>query len=381
MTSVRRCRSASDVSTLLVYDHGAPIAIASEFLTYVSLRGFSPHTVLAYAYDLAHLWRFFAVAGLSWGQLIPARAPELLAYSRSLQSSRRGSATGPVLATSGGEPSKTLSPRTVNRALAAVSAFYDWAILCGRLDGVNPILRIAERSAMMASDRHLPFLTGIARSPLSAKALRVRTARRLPRPLDPEQVGKLLPQLRNRRDLAIVRLMLDGGLRPGEVLGLHLTDIAYGRRRLVVRCRDDHPRGARSKSRIERMVDLHEAVTLEAVSAYIVRERPTDATSPLLFLVGGRGPRREEPLSYAALVRMFARACERAGIRAPRVTPHALRHTHATRMWEAGMRELTLQKRLGHTSIEATRLYTCVSDASVVAEYRRALGLGDAEIA
>jgi integrase/recombinase XerD len=61
------------------------------------------------------------------------------------------------------------------------------------------------------------------------------------------------------------------------------------------------------------------------------------------------------------------------------VTPHALRHTHATRMWEAGMRELTLQKRLGHASVEATRLYTRVSDASVVAEYRRALGLGQAD--
>jgi len=381
MTSVRRSRDAGDVSTLLVDDHGAPIAIANEFLSYVSLRGCSPNTVLAYAYDLAYLWRFFVVAGLTWDQLIPARAPELLAYLSSLQSSRRGSATGPVLATSGGELSQTLSPRTVNRALAAVSAFYDWAILCSQLDGVNPILRIAERSAMMASDRHRPFLTGTAKSPLSAKALRVRTSRRLPRPLEPEQVGKLLPQLRNRRDLAIVRLMLDGGLRPGEVLGLHLTDIAYGRRRLVVRCRDDHPRGARSKSRIERIVDLHEAVTLEAVSAYIMRERPADVTSPILFLVGGRGPRREEPLSYAALVRMFARACERAGIRAPWVTPHALRHTHATRMWEAGMRELTLQKRLGHATVEATRLYTRVSDASVVAEYRRALGLGDAGVA
>ena len=142
---------------MLVDDHGAPIAIATEFLTYVSLRGCSPNTVLAYAYDLAHLWRFFAVAGVSWDQLIPARAPELLAYLRSLQSSRRGSATGPVLATSGGEPSKTLSPRTVNRALAAVSAFYDWAILCSRLDGVNPILRVAERSAMMASVGTDPF--------------------------------------------------------------------------------------------------------------------------------------------------------------------------------------------------------------------------------
>ena len=38
-------------------------------------------------------------------------------------------------------------------------------------------------------------------------------------------------------------------------------------------------------------------------------------------------------------------------------------------MWEAGMRELTLQKRLGHATVEATRLYTRVSDASVVAEY------------
>src|SRR5271166_6216571 len=51
------------------------------------------------------------------------------------------------------------------------------------------------------------------------------------------------------------------------------------------------------------------------------------------------------------------------------------RHTHATAMWEGGMRELTLQKRLGHASPESTRIYTRVSDAVVVAEYRRALGL------
>lgn len=57
------------------------------------------------------------------------------------------------------------------------------------------------------------------------------------------------------------------------------------------------------------------------------------------------------------------------------MTPHALRHTHATRMWEAGMRELTLQKRLGHASPESTKIYTRVSDAVVVTEYRRALGL------
>ncbi len=104
-------------------------------------------------------------------------------------------------------------------------------------------------------------------------------------------------------------------------------------------------------------MDLHEADTLATLSAYVMNERPQDADSRLVFLLGGRGTRRLEPLGYDGLVRMFSRACSRAGIREPWVTPHALRHTHATRMWEGGMRELTLQKRLGHASPESTRLY------------------------
>jgi integrase len=43
-------------------------------------------------------------------------------------------------------------------------------------------------------------------------------------------------------------------------------------------------------------------------------------------------------------------------------------------MWEGGMRELSLQKRLGHASPESTRRYTRVSDTIVVAEYLRAIG-------
>src|SRR5260370_820465 len=77
---------------------------------------------------------------------------------------------------------------------------------------------------------------------------------------------------------------------------------------------------------------------------------------------------------YHALVKLFERHCERLHMHDPWITPHALRHTHATRMWEGGMRELTLQKRLGHASPESTRIYTQVSDPLMVAEYQRALG-------
>lgn len=142
---------------------------------------------------------------------------------------------------------------------------------------------------------------------------------------------------------------------------------------MIVRHREDHPKGARTKSRVERVVDLHEPEALATLSAYVMGERPLRAKSPFIFLVGGNGERRFEPLSYSALHKVFVRQCEKLGIRTPWTTPHALRHSHATRMWEGGMRELTLQKRLGHASPNSTRLYTRVSDAAVVEEYRRAL--------
>ena len=105
-----------------------------------------------------------------------------------------------------------------------------------------------------------------------------------------------------------------------------------------------------------------------------MEERPREADSTLVFLVGGRGAKRCEPLSYAALAKLFARCCERVGIHDSWVTLHTLRHTHATRMWEGGMRELALMRRLGHASPESTQLYTRVADPLLVAEYRRAMG-------
>ncbi len=98
---------------------------------------------------------------------------------------------------------------------------------------------------------------------------------------------KLLDALRFKRDKAMILLMLHGGLRPGEVLNLRLEDIQYGRKRVVIRYRTDHPKGVRTKSRVERLVDLHQPETLLAVSDYVMHERPTETDSPYVFLVEG----------------------------------------------------------------------------------------------
>jgi hypothetical protein len=128
------------------------------------------------------------------------------------------------------------------------------------------------------------------------RSVRVKTVQRLPRPLSDGQVEALIAQLWCERDWALVLMMLEGGLRPGETLGLRLDDIDYGRRRVVVRHREDHPRGVRSKSRTERVVDLHEGAPLTALSGYVMGERPREADTALVFLVGGNTRRRCEPL-------------------------------------------------------------------------------------
>ncbi|MFE3638681.1 hypothetical protein [Streptomyces sp. NPDC059168] len=76
------------------------------------------------------------------------------------------------------------------------------------------------------------------------------------------------------------------------------------------------PRAPGRKSRRKRVVDLHEAETLATVGAHVMNERPQDADSRLVFLIGARGTRRL-PIGHDGLVRMFSRACARAGIREP----------------------------------------------------------------
>jgi integrase/recombinase XerD len=358
-----------------------PVPVVTAFLCHLAARDYSPNTLIAYAHDLQHLWRFLVSQGLTWQTFQASHALDLLASLRAFSSTHPVQRLGLGLATTQrGQPARHLAPKTINRILAAVSSFYEYTIVAGLYRDANPLEKIPDPIAPRVTERHRSFLHGIRRQHPLRRRVGVRTAERLPRPLAEDQVSALLAVLRCTRDLALVRLMLDGGLRPGEVLSLHLEDIAYGRRRVTVRRRCDHPKGVRTKSRVERVVDLHEAVTLDTVNTYVMTERPRDTPNPFLFLVGGRGRRRHDPLSYAALAKFFRRACKRAGLQEPWLTPHSLRHTHATRMWEGGMRELTLQKRLGHASVESTRIYTHISDPAVVADYRRALGLGPVDI-
>lgn len=256
----------------LVVVGGQPLPLVANFVLGLQARGCSPNTIIAYLYDLRRFYQFLDSAELSIERFAAAHAIDFLAFLNAIKPLRRKTTVFPTLVRTG------LSPTSINRTLAAVSTFYEHLVLTDA-EGVasNPW------DASAGCGR-----VGHARRP-ARRLKRLRRIHRVARPLSDEQVARLLGVVVRPRDRALFLLMLQGGLRPGEVLNLHLDDVEYGRRRVTIRHRTDHPKGVRTKSRTERVVDLYEPEALAAVSAYVMTERPSDAPTRHRFLVCGAG--------------------------------------------------------------------------------------------
>jgi integrase len=161
-----------------------------------------------------------------------------------------------------------------------------------------------------------------------------------------------------RLNLAVFYLLVDSGLRCGELVGLRCDDVDLTARRLCVR---------HAKLQRDRLVYLSPR-TIQALRAYLgIREA---ARTDHLFVQRGS----------ALTTRCIAGRVDRWGAAMGiRLSPHRLRHTYATRLLNAGMPVASLQKTLGHRSLDKTVLYARIADPVVEADYYRALTALDAK--
>ena len=246
-----------------------------------------------------------------------------------------------------------LSARTIKRRLATIAGLYEYLIIRGDCNVTrNPVPRgLATRRPGQRPVRGVPL---------------IRTPRTLPRVIDPDEANALLAALRTNRDRAMVEATLLGGLRRCEVLGLQLSDVRPGERRLFI---------ADGKGGHERIVPIS-ARFFKTLGAYLDNERPKASATDAVFVVL-KGSRRGEPLSAAGLDEIVAGARSRAGL--AHLTCHQLRHTCFTRLREAGMALEAIQAQAGHRSIESTRIYLHLANDWLAGEYRRASEAIDAQ--
>ena len=234
-------------------------------------------------------------------------------------------------------------------------------------------------SAIRAFGRYLRR-EGVLEGDSAALVGTPKREQRIPSHLAVDEMSKLLdtPDTTTplgRRDKAILELFYASGLRLSELVGLDLEDVNLPGR--VVR--------VLGKGRKERIVPFNQSTAtalrawladrcafapseLRRDSAPSARRRTTSSRRPRdpLFLnyQGGRLSTR----SVDKLVRRYVAACStRFGI-----SPHALRHSFATHLLEAGADLRAIQELLGHARLSTTQRYTHVNAAQLIETYRKA---------
>jgi site-specific recombinase XerD len=173
-----------------------------------------------------------------------------------------------------------------------------------------------------------------------------RKEKRLPVVLSREEVAHLLASVANPKHHAILATIYATGARLSEASNLQVTDIDS--KRMMVRIRQ-------GKGHKDRYVPLS-PVLLPELREYWKIDRPRAWLFP--------GARIDLPMTRGAIGRMCRNACKRAGL-TKIVSPHALRHSFATHLLEAGTNIRVIQELLGHGSLRTTGVYTHVSPATL----------------
>ncbi len=231
------------------------------------------------------------------------------------------------------ERGRGISARSLARALSAVKTFYRWL---SEREGFEPTAVLSTRAP--------------------------KFQKKLPRPLAPDAASNMLSTVELQslepwiasRDVAVITLLYACGLRISEALGLAgsahpLKDVL----RIV------------GKGGKERLVPVL-PVAKSAIAEY-VRACPFDLSHDEQLFRGARGG----ALNPRAIQKVMEQARMQLGLPSS-ATPHAMRHSFATHLLNAGGDLRTIQELLGHASLSTTQAYTAVDTARLMDVYNRA---------
>ncbi len=224
---------------------------------------------------------------------------------------------------------KRMHPASINLYLVIIRVFYDYLKYEENVDLINPVNRNR----------------------------RLRVPRPLPRSLRDQEVEKLFGAIKNKRDIAMFKLMLRCGLRVEEVTNLSLGDIDLKRRRIIVQ------QGKGGKDRVVYISDdAHDALI-----AYL-KLRSRNRTKRI-FLVE-KGTYKGQAISVRGIQKRIEYYAKKTRIN---VSCHRLRHTMATQLLNAEAEVETIQDLLGHNWITTTQRYCRVSNLKVQRDYFKAM--------
>lgn len=215
-----------------------------------------------------------------------------------------------------------------------------------------------------------------------------------------DEQKRFLEAAKGSHNYAQYALILETGLRTGEMIGLTWDTIDWEKRTLTVnktlefRYKQDEwragPPKTESSYRTIPLTDTAYGILREIYDTREYRNESNGLSTVLTFMDRKTGQKRKlvmrdlvfinwrtgMPAKNSSYDTHLYKLCDEAGIK--RFCMHALRHTYATRAIESGMQPKVLQKLLGHASSKTTMdRYVHVTDDSMqkaVAQFAKAQG-------
>jgi len=279
-----------------------------------ALKGAAENTLIAYQGDVAEFLAFMAMHHGSH-QGLAALAAITVSDMRAWMAQTRTTGVG---------------SRSMARKLSAVKAFYRWL---SEREGFEPTAILMTRAPKFTKKLPRPLAIDAAKELIDCVGEQARAP----------WVGA--------RDIAVLTLLWGCGLRISEALGLTGADAPLPE---VLRIS--------GKGGKERVVPVLPAAR-QAVEAYL-RLCPfhQEQQAPLFRAIrGGK-------LSPGAIQKVMASARMQLGLPAS-ATPHAMRHSFATHLLDAGGDLRAIQELLGHASLSTTQAYTAVDTVRLLEVY------------
>lgn len=284
----------------------AEAAIAA-FCSHLSAESRAEGTIAAYKRDLCLVAR---VAGLSrCADVTPILLDRAFSSDEVLQC-----------------PKGARSPASLHRMKAAVRSFFGWTSDMG-ITPDNPA-----RSLRMKRLPQKPpvFLTGGEKKAL-LKEVKTRTG------------------FASLRDRVMIEILLGTGIRIGELAALKINDIDLDAKQLRVRAKGNVIQVKFIKTDLRILLKRY------------MKERSRQNTPQCSALLISN---RKTRLCQRQMANRIAHWMKKAGIE-KELSPHGLRHTFATHLYEATNDLLVVQRALGHRDVSTTQIYTHLVDGQL----------------
>ena len=298
------------------------------FHLYCLAEGKAPKTISWYIPKLVYLKEYLEESGLPTDatQITVSHLRTFIVY---LQTEVRVGQNNPYRPTT----DKPLSPRTLAGYTRVLKLFFNWVQREGYTEH-NPsrLLRMPKGSTKVVET------------------------------FSSDQIERLLgavdiKSMHGFRDLCIMLLLLDTGIRLSELTNLEIPDVDLERGEIKVRGKGDKERVVPIGANVQRVLWKY---------IHMYRPEPAHPNVQNLFLsIQGYG------LSTSRVYHMISRYGRKAGLQGVRCSPHTIRHTFAKNFLLNGGDLFTLQKILGHRSLDVVRLYVNLASEDVKVQHRK----------